>query len=245
MGMVLEYVEGLKELGNTPSFDSVTRDVFPSETSFEFAWILQVARHVSSAVGHLHKHCVMHGDLYAHNTLVDMNTAEVKVGDFGAAFVYDRQVVGDAYERIEARAFGCLVDDLLQHLSPSWQGRRSSVALEQLRRLVRDCMDARPKMRPSFDSIRDRLVLIDSLHGQDKQVASMRAMLVGSGLVLAGIVLLLRSTRLAWEGKVVRYAKDSGDVAKLKGEVKYATAPPAKSFAGPKPKSDPGSANNE
>jgi len=60
---------------------------------------------VAAAVEHMHAHNVMHGDLYAHNTLYATNRGGVraKLGDFGAAFSYDRAVYGAALERIEVR----------------------------------------------------------------------------------------------------------------------------------------------
>eukprot|EP00959_Pyramimonas_sp_CCMP1952_P367727 7702406-Pyramimonas_sp.AAC.1 len=68
--MVLEFVDGLTELGFTPSFDTVTRDTFKSGTKFRSDSVAIVARKVASAAKHLHDHGVMHGDLYAHNILV-------------------------------------------------------------------------------------------------------------------------------------------------------------------------------
>jgi serine/threonine protein kinase len=48
---------------------------------------LSILRGIADAAAHLHKHGVMHGDLYAHNTMVS-DDGRVAIGDFGAAFMY-------------------------------------------------------------------------------------------------------------------------------------------------------------
>ena len=57
----------------------------------------------------------MHGDFYAHNLMIDAD-ANVLLGDFGAATLYDlRSSNALLHEQIDVRAFGCLIDDLLMH----------------------------------------------------------------------------------------------------------------------------------
>lgn len=63
---------------------------------------------------HLHANKVCHGDLYAHNTLVN-EQGQMIFGDFGAATIYgyltEEQQQG--IRRIEARALKYFIEDLL------------------------------------------------------------------------------------------------------------------------------------
>ena len=63
---------------------------------------------------HLHDNKVCHGDLYAHNTLVNKQ-GEMIFGDFGAATIYGYLTTEQqqGIRRIEARALKHFVDDLL------------------------------------------------------------------------------------------------------------------------------------
>jgi hypothetical protein len=59
----------------------------------------------------------MHGDLYAHNTLLGPD-GHALIGDFGAASfvdVADRKTA-EALERLEVRAYGCLLEELLERV---------------------------------------------------------------------------------------------------------------------------------
>ena len=135
-------------LGNPPSFETITRDTFPAGTRFSTQFILNVLRGIASACQHLHttshatalagRSLLMHGDLYAHNILVQRDGSAL-LTDFGAASFKLKHTASDVddtntppaasstattaftaeelnlLERIEVRAFGCLVDDLLMH----------------------------------------------------------------------------------------------------------------------------------
>lgn len=90
-----------------------------------------------------------HGDLYAHNILIGVG-GHVLLGDFGAAFATGD--LGEQMERVEVRAFGCLVDDLLQ-LSPNRNDRK----WHMLRELADVCLGEIPPLRPTFAAIFDQL----------------------------------------------------------------------------------------
>ena len=80
----------------------------------------RVVQGVASLGAHLHARGVSHGDLYAHNTRVDAQ-GHALVGDFGAASVLaglDDEVRAGV-ERMEVRALGALVDDLLKCGAPA------------------------------------------------------------------------------------------------------------------------------
>ena len=90
----------------------------------------------------------MHGDLYAHNTLFDEN-ANTIFGDFGAATMYDTTDKNAPYlERLDVRAFGCLMDDLLN------QNKEPLNSLKQfLIQLKEECMQEDILKRPGFRDI--------------------------------------------------------------------------------------------
>ncbi len=147
LGLVLELVPlDYENLGLAPNFETCTRDTFVDGTEFDLETIYSVARAMVSAAEHLHARGLMHGDLYAHNILINRQDQHCYFGDFGAATFYDKRET--LYENIEVRAFGCLLDDLLEHCSD--KGREEYVYLE---RLVGECMDEDVEKRPLFREI--------------------------------------------------------------------------------------------
>ena len=113
LGLVLEFINpSFKNLGNPPSFDTCSRDTYEDNFAISCEEILKIAKAVASGTEHLHSKGIMHGDLYAHNILVD-GTYETYLGDFGAATFYDKKEI--LFQKLEVLAFGNLLDDLLQH----------------------------------------------------------------------------------------------------------------------------------
>ena len=78
-----------------------------------------MARQTASALAHLHAQGVMHGDFYGHNLLWRRGHS-VLLGDHGAATMFDPRDVAraQAFQRLEVRAWACLLEELLQHLAP-------------------------------------------------------------------------------------------------------------------------------
>ena len=112
LGLVLEFINpSFKNLGNPPNFNTCSRDTYEDGFSLKCEEILKIAKAVASAAEHLHSKGIMHGDLYAHNILVD-SSYETYLGDFGAATFYDNNT---AFQKLEVLAFGNLLDDLLVH----------------------------------------------------------------------------------------------------------------------------------
>lgn len=143
LGLVLEYIPNVyRNLGLPPDFKTCTRDTFTEETSFTPESILEVARSIASASAHLHARGLMHGDLYAHNILIN-DDDHCYLGDFGAATFYEPH--RKEFERIEVRAFGCLIEDMLS-LCPTKEGTIHEM-LEQLRK---QCMSEAVEERPLF-----------------------------------------------------------------------------------------------
>ena len=149
MGLVLELIPAsFKNLAGPPSFDTCTRDTFEKGTQFSSETILKISQSVADTAKHLHSKGIMHGDLYAHNTLFD-EKANTIFGDFGAATLYDLNDANASYfEKLDVRAFGCLMEDLLN------QNFESSNSLkDSLIQLKDSCMQEKILKRPSFEMI--------------------------------------------------------------------------------------------
>ncbi len=162
-GLVLELIpENFINLGNPPSFETCTRDTFKDELSFSLKEILRIMIGISHAVEHLHSQGILHGDLYAHNTLVEMREFQILFGDFGAASIYEKDSeFSNELTRIEARAFGCLMEDLLERVNPN---EKNAKAYQALTALQLECMQSKVLARPNFRQISKRLseiILID------------------------------------------------------------------------------------
>lgn len=100
-------------LGQPPSLESCTRDVFTKGQAFTQQQINLFVSQMTSLLEHLEAAEVCHGDLYAHNTLVAPD-GHLLFGDFGAASRYqnltDDQKTG--IRRIERRALKHFEEDL-------------------------------------------------------------------------------------------------------------------------------------
>jgi hypothetical protein len=137
-------------LGNPPSFETCTRDTYDEEASFPLPLLRRIASDVASAALHLHQRGINHGDLYAHNILVDKEGHSL-LGDFGAATCYDRSEYGDRFEKLEVRAFGCLLDDLLTR--SKIESEEEAQPMQELEALRDQCMSDVASARPSFERI--------------------------------------------------------------------------------------------
>lgn len=144
-GLVLPLVpDTYGVMGGPPSLESCTRDTYPDDVEFSLAVTLAIAQGVASAAAHLHSRGILHGDLYPHNILVNP-AGDIRLSDFGAAGFYDPddRTVAPALERLEVRAFGCLLEDLCDRCPPArW-----------LRQLQQACMQPDVLARPSFKEV--------------------------------------------------------------------------------------------
>jgi Protein tyrosine and serine/threonine kinase/Leucine rich repeat len=157
-GLVLSLIPpAYKNLGQPPSLDSCTRDTYPADAAFEFAVILRVAQSIAAVAVHLHARGIMHGDLYAHNILVNPR-GDSLLGDFGAASLYDPTdlSIAPTLERLEVRAFGCLLEELLDRC-PLERSSTHLAEIAALRSLQQECLNPVVAQRPRFGEIRDRL----------------------------------------------------------------------------------------
>jgi hypothetical protein len=133
-GLVMELIDKrFYNLGLPPSFDSCTRDVFKAGMSLTIEQVIKTAGTIASVARQLHSKGIMHGDLYAHNTLID-DEGNTLFGDFGAACFYDLSDTKTAFalERLEVMAFGWLLDDLLGLCSLT-EKNETIIALKKLR----------------------------------------------------------------------------------------------------------------
>ena len=155
MGLVMELIpRHFYNLGMPPNFDSCTRDVFPEGMQLSIAQIVKIAGTVASVAAQLHSRGIIHGDLYAHNTLVDA-AGNALFGDFGAAGFYDKtnNEVAFALERIEVSAFGCLLDDLVSVCNEA----DLEFTLAKLMLLRNACTQPDVSLRPDFQYLNHEL----------------------------------------------------------------------------------------
>ena len=161
-GLVFSFIPpDYKNLGQPPDFDTCTRDTYSANTSFSLPVIVRLTQGIASAAAHLHAKGIMHGDLYAHNILVN-ETGHSLLGDFGAASFYNPTdvAIGQALERLEVRAFGCLLEDMLDRCTLE-ESSEQEAAVESLRCLQQDCLTPVLSLRPQFTEICDRLTSVE------------------------------------------------------------------------------------
>ncbi|MFD2720019.1 protein kinase [Hymenobacter monticola] len=159
-GLVLELIdEAFGNLAGPPSLASCTRDVYKSGTVFSFETALSIAQGIAAAAKHLHAQGILHGDLYAHNILTTTE-GNALLGDFGAACFFDAQEVetAAALQRLEVRAFGCLLEELLDHCPEAAE----VPPVAALRELQRRCMQPEAASRPLFGEIEQALAVASS-----------------------------------------------------------------------------------
>ncbi|MGN5000825.1 leucine-rich repeat-containing protein kinase family protein [Aeromonas sp. 61P] len=155
--LVMELIDpAFANLAGPPSLDSCTRDVYPEGLHLSVPDALAMAHGIASVAGHLHRAGIMHGDLYGHNILFSRGSdvpARALLGDFGAASLYDRcdreRALG--LERLEVRAFGCLLEELLAHCDTQ------DSPLDGLHQLKAACLSELPADRPDFAYIERQL----------------------------------------------------------------------------------------
>jgi Protein tyrosine and serine/threonine kinase/Leucine rich repeat len=156
-GLVMDLIpHHFYNLGNPPSLESCTRDVFPPDRKLSEKQIIGIAKTIASLAAQLHEAGIMHGDLYAHNTLVD-DEGHTLFGDFGAASFYDKTAkTAGTLERIEVSAYGYLLDDLL---SLKDEGVSDDV-YKAISKLKYACLVSEPLNRPGFEELVDQLAQI-------------------------------------------------------------------------------------
>jgi hypothetical protein len=149
-GLLMELIDPrYQPLADPPSLSSCTRDCYAPQQRFSLDYILRLASGTAAAVAHLHERGILHGDLYAHNLLVD-GDGSCLLGDFGAASFFQTEApAGQALQQLEVRAFGCLLEELLERCTPTHQ----PLQMDALRQLQAQCLSQEPGQRPSFATL--------------------------------------------------------------------------------------------
>lgn len=150
-GMVMPLMPpGLINMAGPPSLDSCTRDVYPEHVRFSVDAMLQIATAMAGAGRHLAGHGILHGDLYGHNILHDLE-GHALLGDFGAASLYDKDgPYAASLQRLEVRAFGYLLEEMLARVAVPLALGESRKRLEAL---LKACLSPVLRERPSFAEI--------------------------------------------------------------------------------------------
>jgi hypothetical protein len=156
-GLVLELIDPVfGNLAGPPSLASCTRDVYAPSTVFGLPAALRLAQGIAAAAAHLHAQGIMHGDLYGHNILYT-KAGESLLGDFGAACFFDPTNVAtaQALQRLEVRAFGCLLEELLAHCP---EAAAAPAIYQAWQALLRRCTQPEVAARPLFAEIEQVLL---------------------------------------------------------------------------------------
>ena len=152
-GLVMELINpDFGNLAGPPSLESCTRDIYSDGLTFDLSSALLIANSIASAVRHLHRQGIMHGDLYGHNILYT-GDGRALIGDYGAASFYqtENRTIADKLECLEVRAFGCLLEELTERchvVSPEQQK-----VIGCLDALALACLNEMHFLRPDFDEI--------------------------------------------------------------------------------------------
>jgi serine/threonine protein kinase len=155
-GLVMQLIApAFANLAGPPSLASCTRDVYAAGSRWPLAVALRMARGIAAALAHLHARGILHGDLYAHNTLWN-GQGDCLLGDFGAAsfFPPGEHAASLALQRIEVRAYGCLLEELLQRCEAA---DRHGEAIAALSALKDRCLQAPAAARPLMAQVQREL----------------------------------------------------------------------------------------
>lgn len=142
-------------LGLPPSLESCTRDVYAKDFKLSTKAVLKILKGMANAAVHMHERGIMHGDFYAHNIMIDKDANSI-LGDFGGASYYEAEdfELNNSLEKLEVRAFGCLIEELLEL---SKQDNQDINIKELLSQLKISCLNEVPTERPLFKQISNQL----------------------------------------------------------------------------------------
>lgn len=163
LGRVADHPEGVQALllpllpaqwrvlAGPPSRASCSRDVYDPALRLDAGAALRIASGIAAAAAHLHDRGLLHGDLYGHNVLWDGQTGQAVLSDFGAASILPTGETGMALRRLDVRAWGLLLGEVLD---------RCATAPAGLRKLEQSCIQPDPKARPSMTEVVDVLAAV-------------------------------------------------------------------------------------
>ena len=153
-GLVMSLVDtSYRNLAGPPSFASCTRDVYADDMRLSLSDVLRIASGIASVAQQVHAKGIMHGDLYAHNILLGRD-GHALLGDFGAACFKPTDAAQRlALEKIEVRAFGYLLEELLERCEGEASALTKFAALNNLRALRDACLNTDSTQRPVFTDV--------------------------------------------------------------------------------------------
>lgn len=156
-GLVMQLIPPTyRTLGKPPSLDSCTRDCYDaSDPILSAKTAVKILAGVAAAARHLHSNGIYHGDLYAHNIMVD-DEGRALLGDMGAATIYGDDGRFSLLEGLEVLAFAHLVEDVRGLVRDSGSDSAEEV-LERLKELHRRCSVSLVADRPSFENLVETL----------------------------------------------------------------------------------------
>jgi len=146
--MVMSYIHG-RPLGGRPNAASLLRCTYPSGTVWPAAVAITCAHDVARACAACAACRVSHGDVYAHNVVIDTSDGgHATLVDFGAAFAYNK-ACGVDFERLEVRAYGLLLQELAE--------RCVGGCHKGMQDLATRCCDSDVASRPRFTDLEQAL----------------------------------------------------------------------------------------
>jgi len=156
-GLVMDLVPAsFSVLGQPPSFDTCTRDTFTQGQGLTLTQLNKLAQQVVKVMAHLHQQLICHGDLYAHNMLVNKDQ-QLYLGDFGAATAL--QALPSKQQQLfcalEVRAFGYWLLDMQTLLS----SEDSAEFARDYATLVQLSMQSEVSNRPGFTQLQQLMAL--------------------------------------------------------------------------------------
>ena len=140
-------------LGLPPTLQTCSRDVYKDGFTLSFSHVLKILQGMAAAAVHMHERGIMHGDFYAHNIMIDAEANSI-LGDFGGASYFEptKVEVRNGLERLEVRAFGCLIEELLALSQNDTHEKR-----KELMSLKEACIQKQTEKRPLFTEVSRRL----------------------------------------------------------------------------------------
>lgn len=152
-----------RSLGFPPSFDTITRDTFAADFQLSAPRVYLLAQQLASVLTQLHERQIMHGDLYAHNVLMN-GQDQLYLGDFGAASALDALPLWQQQQSkaLEIRAFGYFLADLLAAVPAYPATEIPELQAEQqlysaLQQLCQQCLAAEFAQRPLASELDQQL----------------------------------------------------------------------------------------
>jgi hypothetical protein len=138
-------------LGLPPTLETCSRDVYEDGLRLTLAKTYKILLAMASAAEHMHAHGIMHGDFYAHNIMIDDEGNSI-LGDFGGASYFEPEHMEErkALERLEVRAFGCLIEEMLMLSIDDISHEHTRTKLTELKE---KCLDEENHKRPLFQEV--------------------------------------------------------------------------------------------